>query len=1102
MASPHVLTFNFHEPYLCLLAKTGYRITVGLYDNPPYARAWQTKFRAIPKNITLVEESQWRRDLDAGAFDVAIAHNELNAMNIFGAPIPCLLVCHNRRTFLETTVTGDKEKGIEAYEKLLTRLREKFTFVFISESKRADYRVDGPIIPPGIDVDEYGGYRGDLSEVLRVGNAMRSRNLMFDVDFQERVCDGFPNRVLGEDAAMPTARPSKSFDELLSCYRDLRCLLHVTREGYEDGYNLSTLEAMACGMPVISLANPTSPITDGVDGFASYDADTLRNRIAQLLDDQSLAQKIGANGRETVAAKFPISKFVERWREAIETAADQRARSKPSTRASFDPGFPGVKLLLEYCQSPFTTGQYFEHELRADNEVVSTGIRIPDDMLREWGFSSPIPVAKAHDVPRKLGNPLAQTLRALPNNFDPTAYLWIDSGVADLAVDIESLDIPRICYIIDTHCAFDTRLDIARRFNFTFLAQKTHLPHFVHAGITNVAWMPLACSPELHDVGPMERKYDVAFVGAVPNDPNDRRKKLLDAVQARFPNSFVGRAWPEEMARIYAQAKIVVNISAMRDINMRVFEGLASGALLITDPSDGLEELFKDKEHLVVYPSDSELIGLIDYYLKNEADRKRMAAAGRALVLSEHTYRHRTRQMMLMVLEALGALGGISGESRYNKGGYYRSPRPELQAHVPLRAQRVLDCGCGGGEFGLALKRRGAKEVCGIEIVERAYVFAKQNLDDALLGSIEQMELPWDDEHFDCVVFGDVLEHLIDPVAALKKVSRVLAPDGVIVISIPNIRFWQQVMMLANGRWKYEDAGIMDRTHLRFFCAPDLAEMIANAGLELIKLQPLSMWPASELPRDKNNCLRLGKCLLGPLDDAEYQDLLVYQYLVVAAKPGMDRLADAKFALESQDHQTAYELAEAQTNADSRERTRIMAKAMVRLGRLDRAESLYRHALRNDTADADANAELGLLLVASNREADAEPFLRAALDRDPEHHRAMSTLGLVELARGNPKDAIELFARALDVELDNAPIVARMLDCAIASNTFDAALPIARRFVEFYPGNVDIALRFAEALHTAGMTNEALDRLDTLLLLQPAHAAANALRTRIQGAVS
>src|SRR5690606_2764570 len=135
---------------------------------------------------------------------------------------------------------------------------------------------------------------------------------------------------------------------------------------------------------IVTLANATSPITDGVNGFASYEADVLRDRVAQLMDDPELAKQLGAKGRESVATKFPISRVVEHWREVIETAADQRVRKKQTTRASFDPGFPSVKLLLDYCQSPFATGQYFEHALRADHEVVSTGIRIPEALLREW----------------------------------------------------------------------------------------------------------------------------------------------------------------------------------------------------------------------------------------------------------------------------------------------------------------------------------------------------------------------------------------------------------------------------------------------------------------------------------------------------------------------------------------------------------------------------------------------------------------------------------------------------------------------------------------------------------------------------------------------
>lgn len=1085
MPTPRILTFNFHEPYICLMAKTGLPITVGLYERPPFARDWQVKFRPVPTNVTLVSENVWRRDLDAGAFDVVVAHNEMNAANILGCPVPAILVCHNRRSFLETTVAGDPEQGREAYRRLLSRLRERFEFVFISESKRDDYGIPGAVILPGIDVDEYGGYSGDIAEVLRVGNAMRSRNLMFDVDLQDRVCDGVPNRVVGEDTLMPDARPSASFDQLLDTYRRLRCLLHVTREEYEDGYNLAMLEAMAVGMPVVSLMNRTSPLTDGVDGFLSGDAKVLRQRIQMLLDDRDLALEIGARGRDTVARKFPLTRFVEKWKEVLHVAADRRAARAAATTGASPEIFPRVKVMAQYCASPFSTARYFEQALRQDQELITVGSQIPNELINEWGFVGKPPPVRRQDFPLGVKQPIADAMRALPQNFSPLCYLWIDSGVDDLPPDLESLSLPKICYLIDTHCAFDTRAAIARRFQFTFLAQRTRLADFVGAGVPNVAWLPLGCSPELHDVGPMPRIHDVAFVGAVPDDPHDRRRRLLDAVAARFPNHRIGRFWPEEMARIYAQSRIVVNVSAARDVNMRVFEALASGALLITDPADGLDELFRDGEHLVVYRDDAELVPLIEKYLADHAERERIAAAGRALALSEHTYRHRARRMMLMVLEALGALGGASGESRFSKGGYYRSPRPELAAHVPRRAQRILDVGCGGGEFGLALKRRGAREVVGIEIVERAYEFARHVLDRAILGNLEQIELPFDDEYFDCIVCGDVLEHLVDPTAALQKLARVLARDGVIVMSIPNVRFWQTVLMHANGRWLYEDAGIMDRTHLRFFCAPDMVQMVVDAGLEPIRMQPLSMWPAAELPLDKDRCLRLGRVTIGPLSDAEHQDFLVYQYLVVAARPGMDRLADARFALENQDYQSAYQLANEAAGADDVERRRIMAKAMGRAGKLDLAETLYRETLKTSPDNTAIQSELGIVLVAAGKYDEARRLLDRALCADPEDDRALGALGLIAFARGDYRAAMDHFSRALNVRVDNSSIAMRLMDCAQELGDPLAAIGPVRRVVEHFPGNIEVSCRFVELLAMAGDIGEAKERLQTLMLLAP-----------------
>ena len=417
MVAPRILTFNFHEPYLCLMAETGLPLIVGEYQEGPLARTWQTRFRPIPKNITLVREHVWREKLEKGDFDVVVAQNETNAIDVVKhnkRKVPALLVCHNRRSFLRTTIREDRENGLELFDKLLERLQQAFEFIFISESKRDDYGVPGRVIRPGIDVEAYGGYTGRIPEVLRVGNAMCARDLMFDVDFQEAVCRGIPNRVFGDDPAIPGARMSASFENLLDTYRDLRCLLHVTREAWEDGYNLAMLEAMACGMPVVSLANLTSPLTDGRDGFVSYDADVLRARIEALLDDHDLARGIGARGRETVAAKFPLRAFVDSWREVLETAAE---RSPRRTEPAGPPAVPRLNILLDYVASPLTTGRYLERAARKRHRVVTAGLRAPEAVLANWGFPEPVPGYLPHEIDLPLHATYREILARLPRGL-------------------------------------------------------------------------------------------------------------------------------------------------------------------------------------------------------------------------------------------------------------------------------------------------------------------------------------------------------------------------------------------------------------------------------------------------------------------------------------------------------------------------------------------------------------------------------------------------------------------------------------------------------------------------------------------------------------
>jgi 2-polyprenyl-3-methyl-5-hydroxy-6-metoxy-1,4-benzoquinol methylase/Tfp pilus assembly protein PilF len=1099
MAGPRILTFNFHEPYLCLLAKTGYDFTVGLFDELPLRRDWLTSFRPVPPNISFVDEKTWRDDACEGRYDLIIAQNPTNALEVFRSVGPAILLCHNRRTFMETTIPKEKALQHSTASRIIDRLQERFSFVFISESKRDDYGVPGRVILPGIDVEEYGGYTGEERQVLRVGNAMRERSIMFDVDLQERACEGLPNQIVGMNPALPASKQTSSFDELLSFYRTRRCLLHVTQEAYEDGYNLSMLEAMGTGMPVVALANKSCPITDGHDGFIGADAEALHARLAELLDHQALAQELGARGRETVAQRFPISAFVESWREAIEEALETAPRGLYRTRQPHRlpqgvEELPRVRLLLEYVAYPITTARYFEWALRREHEVVTAGYRVPEEVLLRWGFPEIMPRYPEHDVPLPLEAPYADMRNGLPDTFTPDVFLHIDSGKKQLAPDMDVLEIPKMAYLIDTHIDLETRLVMAHRFDVIFLAQKAYVPLFEKAGIPNVHWVPLACCPELYSSHPRERHLDVSFVGRIV-DGNVRRKELLEAVADRFPKHFIGRRWPYEMAQTYQQSKIVVNIAINNDVNMRVFEAMAAGALLITDDAYGLEDLFVDGEHLVVYRKDEDLLDTIQRYLDDTETRERIAAAGQALVLAKHTYAHRVDSMLLNLLEDLDHYGGAQGESRFHTGGYYRSPRPELMPHIPAAAKRILDIGCGGGDFGQCLKQRGAEYVVGVEVVERAWEQARHLLDEAILGNIETMDLPFHPNSFDCIVCADVLEHLREPKEALEKLLPLLAPGGRLVASIPNVRFCSVVQALAEkGRWQYEDAGILDRTHLRFFTAVEMKALFDEAGYELTSLAPLSMLARDQLPRDGNGTVRLGRLSLDGVSDAEYNDLLTYQYLVIATRPEGGMLDRAQSALDGGRNEEAYDLAHRATDAEPYERQRLLGTAAGRLGLLEKAAVYYRRALEARPEDVPVRAELGILLVAMNQGGEAQALLNAVAQHTDGDLRArvLGAKGLLALAQGDAKNAIRLFQASLEDNFDSQMVLTRLLETARDAGRPEEAEPHWRRYCDFYPGNLTMLTTYARLLGDIGQVAEARERLETVLLFAPDHEEARA----------
>ena len=170
---------------------------------------------------------------------------------------------------------------------------------------------------------------------------------------------------------------------------------------------------------------------------------------------------------------------------------------------------------------------------------------------------------------------------------------------------------------------------------------------------------------------------------------------------------------------------------------------------------------------------------------------------------------------------------------------YYDNINPDLYNEIPSGLGRVLELGCGAGALGSKYKsaNRGSYW-CGIEIVEEQVERARKRLDQVICVDIEANFPKFEEEQFDALVIGDVLEHLRDPWRALQNLIGCIKPNGHVAICIPNVGHWSVVANLLAGNFTYEDSGILDRTHLRFFTGRSMIDLMSQADIEITKIIP------------------------------------------------------------------------------------------------------------------------------------------------------------------------------------------------------------------------------------------------------------------------
>lgn len=156
----------------------------------------------------------------------------------------------------------------------------------------------------------------------------------------------------------------------------------------------------------------------------------------------------------------------------------------------------------------------------------------------------------------------------------------------------------------------------------------------------------------------------------------------------------------------------------------------------------------------------------------------------------------------------------FSGGRVYSNGG-----NRDVTALLDATCRKILDVGCGAGDNARIIKKiHPACSVSGVTYSPGEAAIAKNHMEECWIFDIEG-DIPdaMAGEAYDTIMFSHVLEHMRNPASVLARFTRLLAPGGTVLIAVPNILFWRQRLQFLFGNFRYESAGAMDDTHLRFF---------------------------------------------------------------------------------------------------------------------------------------------------------------------------------------------------------------------------------------------------------------------------------------------
>lgn len=665
--------------------------------------------------------------------------------------------------------------------------------------------------------------------------------------------------------------------------------------------------------------------------------------------------------------------------------------------------------------------------------------------------------------------------------------------------------------------------------------------------------IPHAAKLLIKELPELKEKLKFLMIGRGPE-----KEKISQIIKKlSLEDNFIIKAHSsyESMKEYYNSADIFILPSIPKEnwkeqFGMAIVEAMSCGVPVISTLSGSIPEVVGEAG-ILIQPNDPQMLSAtIKKMILEKGLRKQLSKLGRKRATDKFDCKIAANQFDRLFEDLLINSGKKYKETEKedqseNKKvaidiGYYSQKRNEILNLIPASAKTILDVGCGAGEMGSELVKCG-KHVTGIERETSVAGLAKKRLSKVLEADISTITPGKLDNVFDCIIFGDVLEHLIYPEETISKLASCLNPDGCIIVSIPNIRNITILESLARGNWTYQDAGILDKTHLRFFTLNEIKLLLQRQGFLIDSIEN-NMMNIDEINNINYNAegyasLKIGNLTLEKLKETDIKELFTIQFIIKASRIkekfstskeimsfnfGKIRELEEKGVFDGalQEYEKALK-----NNPSDLKLLEAIARCHTVLGNMKTAEEIYKKIEKNcdsvefyfDIAEFfSANKDyesalkyftkcknkisnkdenklylntmigIGDCLIYLNRLSEGRDFYLSAQKIDPASEKPHIGLGASNLVEGNDKDAEWHFREVLSKNPKSIKALLGYGMTLLAGNKKENAIDVFCSVLDIDPDNKQgISLLVKSAIET-GNKDLAVQYLIKYLALHPA----------------